>query len=197
MTSASARPPRQAGFLASGALLLALASGCGGPAAPPAAAETQVFPVWDAGASELFDDNIDPAAVGLLMEGKPSRSDPALRDRARTADLVARVNVSTVTAETVIDRVTYRLVIQVLPPPFNTPTMTDTTFELSVPPGARAYGIMKALDMRLRGASFIGFLRRFAAEGGESAVHWHLAPDNADVAAAVKDALALAELSGS
>jgi hypothetical protein len=68
-------------------------------------------------------------------------------------------------------------------------------FELNIRPKSRAYGIARAFDTRLRGLTFIGFVRRFAGEEGELEIHWHLSPDTAEVAAAVKEAVALGELS--
>jgi hypothetical protein len=198
MTCLSAWTTGRARKLAFGLALCGVASACGAAGGMAGDGSARSLPVWDAQAREVFDDNIEPAAVGLTMEGKTVRNDPLLRERARSADLVARVRVSTVTVETLEQKVTYRLVVQVVPPPFNTPAISGTSFEIAVGPEAHAYGIAKAFDTRLRGASFIGFLRYFAGgEGGEPEVHWHFSPDSAEVAAAVRDALALAELSGS
>jgi len=55
----------------------------------------------------------------------------------------------------------------------------------------------KAFDARLRGHTFIGFIRRFGADDGDAELHWHLSPDTAEVAAAVKESVVLRELSGS
>jgi hypothetical protein len=196
MTCLSAWTTGRAGALALGVAVCALTPGCGAGALNAGEGSANALSAWDEHAQNVFDDNIEPAAVGLTMDATNPRSDPLLRERARSAEMVARLNVSTVTVETLAQKVTYRLVVQVVPPPFNTPTISDTSFELVVGPGARSYGITRAFDTRLRGTSFIGFLRRFAGEGGEPAVHWHLSPDSAEVAAAVRDALALAELSG-
>jgi hypothetical protein len=155
------------------------------------------FPGWEARAKDVFDDNIDPAAVGLTMDASSSRTDPFLRERAQTAELVARFRVSTVTVDTFGSDVSYHLGLQVIPPPFIEPKLSESSFELYIRPTGRAYAIVKAFDARLRGSSFIGFIHRFAGEGGEPEIHWHLSPDSAEVAAAVKEALALAELSGS
>jgi hypothetical protein len=161
------------------------------------ASDAARFPDWEARAKEVFDDNIDPAAVGLTMESSSSRTDPFLRERAQTAELVARLRVSTVTVDTFGSDVSYHLGLQVIPPPFIEPKLSERSFELYIRPTGRAYAIVKAFDARLRGSSFIGFIHRFAGEGGEPEIHWHLSPDSAEVAAAVKEALALAELSGS
>ncbi len=150
---------------------------------------------WEGHAREVFDDNIEPAAVGFSLDGPSPRSDPFLRERAQTADVVARVRVSTVTVDSIGEKSTYHLGIQVGYPPLATPRVPDRTFELHIRPTSRAFGIAKAIDARLRGLTFIAFIRRFAGEAGEPEIHWHLSPDTAEVAAAVKEAVVLGELS--
>jgi hypothetical protein len=145
----------------------------------------------------VFDDGIDPEAVGLSMEGRSLRGDPVLRERALTADVVARVKVTTVTVDSVGDDSMVHLGILVGDPPLRTPTIPDQRFELLIRPSGRAFGIARAFDARLQGLIFVGFLKRFAGPGGEPEIHWHLSADTPEVVAAVKDAVALAELSGS
>ncbi len=153
------------------------------------------LPVWEGHDREIFDDNIEPVAVGFSLDGPSPRSDRFLRERAQTADLVARVRVNTVTVDSIGEQSTYHLGIQVGSPPLATPRVSERTFELHIRPTSRAFGIAKAVDARLRGLTFIAFIRRFAGEAGEPDIHWHLSPDTAEVAAAVKDAVALGELS--
>lgn len=175
-----------------------------GPAAGCAAAQdrgaTPADPLaglrpWEGHDRDVFDDNIDPAAVGFSLDGPSPRADRFLRERAQTADVVARVRVSTVTVESIGEQSTYHLGIQVGYPPLATPRVPDRSFELHIRPSSRAYGLAKALDARLRGLTFIAFIRRFAGEDGEPEIHWHLSPDTAEVAAAVQEAVALGELS--
>lgn len=163
--------------------------------APSTADDLSGLPPWQGHDRDVFDDNIEPAAVGLSLEGGSPRSDPLLRERAQTADLVARVRVSTVTVDSIGDQRTYHLGIRVGYPPLATPRLSDRTLELHIRPTSRAFGIAKAFDARLREMTFIAFIRRFAGEAGEPEIHWHLSPDTAEVAAAVKDAVALGELS--
>jgi hypothetical protein len=189
---------KAASGLAFGAALSWAAFGCGGVGMPAAdASGASRFPGWESRAKDVFDDNIDPAALGLTTETLTFRTDPFLRERAQTAELVARFRVSTVTVDTFGADVSYHLGIQVIPQPFVEPKLSESSFELYIRPTGRAYAIVKAFDARLRGSSFIGFIHRFAGQGGEPEIHWHLAPDSAEVAAAVKEALVLAELSGS
>jgi hypothetical protein len=151
---------------------------------------------WEARSRQVFDDNIDPAAVGLSMEGPSPRADPFLRERAQTAEVVARVRVQTVTVDSIGDQNTYHLGIQVGIPTLTDAKVQDRTFELSIKPTSGAFGIARAFDSRLRGQTFIGFIRRFNNEDGEMEVHWHLSPDTAEVVAAIKEAVALKEISG-
>jgi hypothetical protein len=195
MAHLSTRTAGRALALAFGAALGGLVSACGA-AGVRGDANAASFPAWDGQARQLFDDVVDPAALGLGASDTNPRKDATLKERARASELVSRVRVSTVTVESLDKVLTYRLVIQVVPPPFGTPSVEETAFELVIGPAAPSYGIARAFDMRLRGASFIGFLRRFG-DGDEPSLHWHLSPDTAEVAAAVTDALALAELSGS
>lgn len=180
-------------LLAGAFLVLA---GCGEATPGAKAPEGANLPKWEGHARELFDDNIDPAAVGLSMEGPAPRSDPFLRERSQTAAVTARVRVQTVTVDSVGDQKTYHLGVQVGFPTLTVARVPDKSFELSIKATSSAFGIAKAFDARLRGATFIGFVGRFQGEDGEVEVHFHLAPDTADVATAVKEAVALQELNG-
>lgn len=177
----------------------ALALGAAGcePARPGRDASASSLPPWEAQSRQVFDDNIDPAAVGLSMEGPSPRSDAFLRERAQTADVVARVRVQTVTVDSIGEQKTYHLGIQVGVPTLTQAKVPDRTFELSIRPTSGAFGIARAFDARLRGQTFVGFIKRFSSEGGDVEVHWHLSPDTAEVAAAIKEAVALREISGS
>jgi hypothetical protein len=154
------------------------------------------LPRWEGHAREVFDDNIDPAAVGLTMEGASPRSDAHLRERAQMADVVARVRVQTVTVDSIGDQKTYHLGLQVGVPTLTEAKVPDRNFELSIKPTSGAFGIARSFDARLRGQTFVGFIKRYS-DDGDVALHWHLAPDTAEVAAAVKEAVVLREISGS
>jgi hypothetical protein len=183
-----------AAALTAGALLFQ--TGCGEATPAAKAPEGANLPRWEGHAQELFDDNIDPAAVGLAMEGPSPRADPFLRERAQTAAVTARVRVQTVTVDSIGDQKTYHLGLQVGFPTLAIAKVPDKSFEVSIKPTSKAFGIAKAFDARLRGSTFIGFIGQFQGEDGEVEVHFHLAPDTADVASAVKEAVALQELNG-
>lgn len=180
------------------ALVAALigAVGCGGAQAD-GAGNVDGLPRWEGDVRQAFSDNIDPSAVGLSLGGPSPRADGFLRHRAQTADVVARVRVQTVTIDTIGQATTYHLVVQVGYPALATPRIEDRTFELTIGPDTPAYGVAKAFDSRLRGMTFVGFVKEFVGEGGEPEIHWHLSADTADVVAAVKDAIALQEIAGS
>lgn len=182
--------------VASIAVLATGVMGCE-PSQPGRTAAGANLPRWEARARQMFDDNIDPAAVGLSMDGPSPRSDAFLRERAQTADVVARVRVQTVTVDSVGDQKTYHLGIQVGVPTLVQPKIEDRSFELSIKPASGAFGIARAFDARLRGQTFVGFIKRFSSELGEVEVHWHLSPDTAEVVSAVKEAVALREMTGS
>ena len=191
---ASLAAPRRfatAALLAGAFLVVA---GCGNTKPEVKAPEGAGLPRWEGHGRDLFDDNIDPAAVGLSMEGVSPRSDPFLRERSQTAAVTARVRVQTVTVDSIGEQKTYHLGVQVGFPTLTSARVPDKSFELSIKPASSAFGIAKAFDSRLRGATFIGFIGRFQAEDGEVEIHFHLAPDTADVASAVKEAVALQEL---
>jgi hypothetical protein len=181
------------------ALALAMASvGCSEPVrdARPSFQDGTGLPLWAGRPTQVFDDNIDPQALGLTMEGTSPRADPFLRERAQTAEVVARVRVQTVTSESVGDNITYHLGVQVGVPTLAKPKIPDLEFELLIKPASPSFSIAKQFDAGLRNKTFIGFFRRFANADGELVVHFHLAPDTAEVAAAVKEAVALGEFAG-
>jgi hypothetical protein len=163
----------------------------------PAVGPASAFPTWEGHAQEVFDDNIDPAAVGLSLDGPSPRSDRHLRERAQTSDVVARIRVQTVTVDSIGDQQTYHLGVQVGIPTLVPAKLPDRTFELSIKPQSPAFGIAKSFDSRLRGQTFVGFIKRYGTGDGETMVHWHLAPDTAEVAAAIKEAVMLREITGS
>ena len=115
------------------------AEGCE-PGQPAQAGADAGLPRWEGHAVELFDDNIDPAAVGLSLEGPSPRSDAHLRERAQTADVVARVRVQTVTVDSIAGDQTYHLGVQVGVPTLTQAKVPDRSFELSIKPASGASG---------------------------------------------------------
>ena len=108
-----------------------------------------------------------------------------------------RVAAAAVTIDTVGDESTYHFGVQVGTLLAASPKIQDTTVELIIKSASPAFGIAKALDQRMQGVTFIGFLHRFASpDGTEVELHWHLSADTAEVVSAVKEAVALREIQG-
>lgn len=190
------RLSRRSVLLAAGLLFAGAAVGCGSGKSSKLAYGASGLPLWEGSAVQLFDDGIDAAAVGLSMEGPSPRFDRFLRERAQTADVVARVKVVTVTVETLGDEQRYRLGVQVGQPTLAKPRLDDRTFELVIRSNSKGYAVARAFDTRLRDMTFVAFITRFTGPDGEPEVHFHLSADTREVADAVKEAVALGELEG-
>lgn len=170
----------------------------GGCAATTPDADTAAklnLPRWDGQLRELFPNEIDPAALGLGAAKAVSRTDRTLWARATTSDVVGRARVQTVTVDTRIGVDTYRIGIEFATPTLATPKTTESTFELTIAPSDPAYGMVKALDNRLQGKTFVAFVKRFAGADDEIEVHFYLSPDSADVAKVIQEAVAVQEVS--
>jgi hypothetical protein len=143
--------------------------------------------------ADLFDDSIDPAAVGLDFDkGYAPKLDKTLRERAQVSEGVLRVRVATVTAKTDGPDKIYQLGLHTVekiagkaPPP--------TDFTIQIDKNSEAHGIMKNFESRLVGYAFVALVKEFAHPGGDRQLHFHLAPDTKEVKAAVTDALAMYE----
>jgi hypothetical protein len=166
--------------------LLALA-GCGG-----ASARARALAPHEGRAAELFDDVIEPRAVGLDIEEKLTpRTDPTLRERTQLGDAVVRVRVDNVTATGAGANVRWSIGLRVLeklagahPPP--------DTFVVTLDRSSPSAGILGSLQGRISGRTFVAFVKEFAA-GEDGAFHFHMAPDTKDVRQAVEEAVALGE----
>lgn len=160
----------------------------------PAAAPTpQNLPVYAGNATQLFDDRIEPTAVGLADVSENPQTDPMLRARTQNAEVVGRTRVSTVSVDSVGGKPVYRLRFTFVEPPVAIRGFSGNDVEIAVRDDSPAFGIVKWLDTKLIGHSFIGFFRRFAG-AYEPEVRFHLSPDDPRVLAAVRDASALSEL---
>jgi hypothetical protein len=176
-----------------GSLALLVALGCGGP--DPNTPSRQL-PTYEGHQVDLFDDAIDPRAVGLNLDdnARTPLTDAVLRERTQVGDAVVRARIETVTAKHDIGggEVEYQLGFQMVekltgehPPPDQFVVRLDKT--------SPSAGIVRSMDARLGGKSFIVFLRQFKGPDNEPRYYAHMAADTKDVMAAVKDAMALSE----
>lgn len=173
------------------ALGLVALGGCGGPGS---GSRSRPLPSYAGHAIELYDDAIEPAAVGLdYQKGYNPKGDPKLRERTQVSDAVVRVRVSTVTSKKDGPESTFQLGLQSVevltgshPPPHE--------FTVQVDRSSEAHGILRNFESRLVGYAFVAFVREFVRPDGDSELHFHLAPDTKEVKTAISDALALQEL---
>lgn len=177
-------------WLALCGILVAALPSCGGP---DANAPSRPLPAWEGHQSDLFDDAIDPRAVGLnLDEGRTPQTDAAVRERTQVGDAVVRARVQTVTQRRNGDETEFQLGLQVVeklggehPPP--------DEFVVPIGKSSPSAGIVRSLDARLGGKTFVVFVREFKGPDGEPRFYAHFAADTKDVVAAVRDAMALSE----
>jgi len=177
--------------------LMAVSSGVLGCGGKDASDPSRVLSPYSGRQADLFDDAIEPAAVGLDFDkGYAPRLDKALRERAQTGDAVVRVRVSTVTAKKDGPEATYQLGLHTVeklagknPPP--------PDFTVQINKASESHGIMKNFESRLVGYAFVAFVREFAHPNGDREIHFHLAPDTKEVKMAVGDAMILSEVNGS
>lgn len=180
------------------ALALALgvpALGCGASGPEAQSAKKLNLPKWDGVLRDLFSNEVEPAAMGLGAPKVASRTDRTLWARATASDVVGRARIQTVTVDRRAGVETYRLGIQFATPTLASPRTDDTTFELTITPSDPAYGMVKALDTRVQGKTFVAFVKRFAGADDEIEVHFYLSPDSADVAKVIQEAVAVQEVS--
>jgi len=174
----------------SAALAAVLVLACGGPGA---ASPERPLPPYEGHAVELFDDAIEPRAVGLNLEDAADpHTDPMLRERTQTGDGVLRVRVDTVTASGDVETVKYQVGLRVVDTLAGEHAPTDS-FTVIVDKSSPSLGILKSFDARLGGKTFIAFVKQFQV-GDDRRFQFHFAPDTKEVAAAVKDAVDLGEV---
>ncbi len=171
-----------------------LVGGCGATEGPgPVSARASGLPPWQGTPKDLFGDEIDSAALGFIPPKNP-RKDQSLWARSTASEVVGRVRVQTVTVDSRGGDATYHLGIRFAEPVL-AGSIPDREFELTIEPRDPAYGLVKALDTGLQGKTFVGFVKRFASPEDEVEVHFYLAPDSAEVASVVQEAVAVREVS--
>jgi hypothetical protein len=189
--------------LAAFACAVSLCICCGG-ADQPVRAPGPALPPYAGRETELFDDVIEPAAVGYqgAIEGRPPKDDAMLRERTQTGDAVIRARVVTVTSGPESQGDGWRIGLRTLEtiagkrPP-------EGEFTFVVEGKAPAAGIVRMLEARLVGATFVVFVRTFvpaketpdpAADRRTAELHFHFAKDDKDELGAVREASLLGEV---
>jgi hypothetical protein len=146
---------------------------------------------------------IEPSAVGYrgADEGGSPKDNALLRERTQTGDAVVRARVVTVTSEPELHGDGWRIGLRTLEtvagkrPP-------DGEFTFVVQGSAPAAGIVRMLEARLIGSTFVVFVRKFGHDtggdpgAGESVadIHFHFAKDDKDELGAVRQASLLGEV---
>jgi hypothetical protein len=159
-----------------------LSCGAGGITPRPAAS----LPMYDAHAAQLFDDTIEPRAMGYELDRTPPpMNDALLRERAQVGDAVVRARVTTITSKEEDKGRSWQIGFHTVerlggsgPLPIDFVAQIDSN-------GASA-GIMRSFGGRLIGTTFVVFAREFARPDGlgDTDLHVHLVQDDkADVAA--------------
>lgn len=175
-------------LLAAGGLVLA---GCGGTSYNARNRPTTAYADRTA---VLFDDTIDPAAAGLDVDSSSTpQSDKLFRERTQLADGVFRVKAETISQAGEGASESYRITLKPRDTLGGKWKPTDD-ISMVVTRTNPSFGIVKHLDARLVGKTFIAFVQAFSNDDGGYVYHAHLAADTKEVAAAVTDAYALGEL---
>ena len=153
--------------------------------------------------TELFDDVIEPEAVGYqrsLRQRDSPKHDALLRERTQTGDAVVRARVVTVTSGPESHGAGWRIGLRTLETlAGKRPPQGDFTFV--VDGNAPAAGIVRMLEARLIGTTFVVFVRdvrsrrrgrRCGGGAGAAELHFHFAKDDKDELGAVREASLLA-----
>jgi hypothetical protein len=173
--------------------MLVLAA-CGGNTPEPQSPD-HPLPAYVGHATELFDDSIEPMAVGLPMDPSATpQGDPRVRERTQVGDAVVRARIRTVTSKAEDRGTSWQVGLHVVERLAGTGPL-DADFTLAVSPTDSAAGIVRAYEARLIGKTFIVYLRQFAHPGAPPGdpgdLRFHVAGDDADQLSAVKAAVLL------
>jgi hypothetical protein len=150
------------------------------------------LPPYGGHAAELFDDAIEPNAVGYPMEaGSSPLSDNRVRERTQIGDAVVRARVTTVTSKVEDRGRSWQLGFHTMERLAGSGPL-EKDFTLTVASTDPASGIVHGFEARLIGTLVVAFVREFARPGappGEPGdIRFHLAADSADEQKAVKAA---------
>ncbi len=160
---------------------------------PPAVVPTRPLPSYTGRSTELFDDAIEPRAVGLDTDVHAhAKSDPLLRERVQIGDATLRVRVDTITVKQEDSAASYQIGFRVLDH-LAGQHAPGASFNVKVSKSSPSTGILKSFEDQLVGKNFTAFVRVFVQGDGDEEMHFHLSPDSKEVLAAVRDATVLAD----
>ena len=189
----SGRRAKLAPLAVLGAALSLNLLGC--PAPAPGTAQPGNLPAYSGHATDLFDDVIEPAAVGLeLDQGSPPGADATLRERTQVADSVLRLKMVSYTSKNEDTGTTYSITLRAVEVLAGKPQVADLTVVVGKDNPSAGLLKSRADGLVQKQVPFVGFVRAFAQPDGDAETHFHLSPDSADVVKAVRDAAAQQEL---
>jgi hypothetical protein len=184
-------PLRVASALSLCAALLTAGVGCG-PARSANDIQIDKLPAYTGASVKLYNDSIEPSALGLSLDKVSFKNDAVFRERVQQADVVSEVTITTVTIGKTEEKSVYFLQFEPQQG-YTKQGLAADMIDLRVADGEGAYPLLNMIQTRARGRKFIGMWKRFR-EGNVATLHWYFAPDNEDTVAAVKEALTLREL---
>jgi hypothetical protein len=164
--------------------LLVLVAGCGS-SGPRTASAVTGLPEYTPEETALFGDTMTPQVFGLPAQ-QSDESDLKLASRARYADTVVPVRVSTVTREKLAGVQAFVLVLTPEGPPV-VGRPPDSPLELRIQEGGPSLPRVAMADTKLVGVRFLVFLKHYV-QAGEPALHFHGEADSPATRAVVKSA---------
>jgi hypothetical protein len=181
--------------IAATGFLAAVSTSCAA-VAPDARAPARGLPPYAGRDVALFDDAIDPQAVGYSLESAlPPDGASLVRERTQVGDCVLRVRVVTITSRREDAGPSWRIGVHTMERlAGDRPPAAD--FNLQVDSSGPGAGILRTFDSRLIGVTLVAFLREFAGtdESGGGKLHFHLAREGKEELHAVRVAALLGEV---
>ncbi|MFO0661712.1 MAG: hypothetical protein U0165_18045 [Polyangiaceae bacterium] len=159
-----------------------------------ASAEVRSLPEYKDQDATLFDDSVEPYAIGLSLDRPSSRGNSVFRSRAQNARSIMRMRIDTVTTGGGINRSVIRVGMKRVGKPLLGKDESEG-FEVEVATGSNAFALFKQAGDRIQGRTVVCMWKLFRVND-EPTLHFYLAPDDDETLAAVRDAVALQELTG-
>jgi hypothetical protein len=185
-------------FVRWGILVHGLAvAACAGMAPP--GAPTRQLPPYGGRATELFDDAIEASAVGYDLGGMgPRKVARDLAELAQSADSIIRARVVTVTTDPGPSGESWQLGLHPVSA-IGGSSPRDEDFTLVIRSSDPSAGLLRTVELRLVGTTFIAFTREFSGTSSEHAptipvLHFHIVPDSREELDAIRAALVLGEV---